>query len=164
MFTTLSTLITMAGDDSIPILKDGLCFFKDVRLVNELMVLCITSHKPKLCSSYDLNRASAVLLVFPVHPHVHFCVFCPLSGLSAMCWLCRSLSRRKPAFLLKTRPKIPHSSMCCALPRLLPSSCMTRHSHTWTKVRQIRCPHSRGRIKGLVLLSVALHSERTIVV
>lgn len=114
--------------------------------VNELRVLCITSQKPKLCSSYDLNRASAVGLVCSVHPHVHLCVFCPLS---ATCWLCRSLSRRKTAFLLKTRPKTPHSSMCCALPHLPPSSCMTRHSRTWTKVRQNQSPHSRGRTKPL---------------
>lgn len=56
--------------------------------------------------------------------------------LPAMCWLCRSLSRRIPVFPLKTRPKIPHSSMCCVLPPRLPSSCTMRRSHTWIKVRR----------------------------
>lgn len=48
----------------------------DVRLVNEVMVLCITSLKTKSFSSYGLNRASILL----------FCVFCP-STCSFVCFL-----------------------------------------------------------------------------
>lgn len=80
-------------------------------------------------SHFAPNRGSCVFCVL-------ICPFCPLWSLSATCWLCQSLSRRKPVFLLNTRPKTPHSSMCCALPHRPLSSCMMRHSHIWTKVRR----------------------------
>lgn len=64
----------MAGDNGVLILKD--VFFFSGFCVSQV------SHKPKRFSSSDLNSASAGLLVFSVHPRVHLCVFCPLSGLS----------------------------------------------------------------------------------
>lgn len=75
-------------------------------------------------------------------------LFSPLFP-SAMCWLCQSSSRRTPACLPKARPKTLHSSMCCALPPRLLSSCTTRRSHTWTKVRRtIHAPKAKFRFMG----------------